>query len=528
MSDEVADRPHPSRARRVLLFEDRAEVVRGATVPLAAGTRWIALDGVSPLVDDRSVQARTAAPGVQVLAARVVRRVHQVAALGREEIEALEREEQEARARAEAAWQTVERTERSLARMGQMEARWARAIGTVPRHVSAPSATESWRQAWDTLQDECAGILARAAKARAEAERADEDRERAAQRLAQGLVRRPRWEAVIEIQLATPAAVDADVEAIYRVPCALWRPEHLARLTVEGADARQGAVEIVTYATAWQRTGETWQDVEARFSTARPARAATPPPVEDDLLRLRKKTEEEKREVVVQAHEQAVQLAGIDRGTRQVDEMPGVDDGGAPLEFTARAGRVTLPSDGRPFRVEVARSRGMATVERVLFPERAPVAHLRATLTHAGAAPLLAGPVRLARGAGLVGRSRLDFVGVGEPFELGFGPEDGVRVRRKSYDERDTTMLVGTQKLRRTVEVHLSNLSDARREILVTERIPVSEIEDVKVTVADAPGWKHDARNGILRLEVALAPHETRTLKLAWELKAGAKVKLPF
>src|SRR5262249_50364508 len=163
-----------------------------------------------------------------------------------------------------------------------------------------------------------------------------------------------------------------------------------------------------------------------------------------------------------------------DRGARAVDEMPGVDDGGEPVLLEPRD-KVSIASNGRPFRVEVQRVTVSAVIERVLFPEIAPVAHLRATATLTKGGPLLAGPVRIARGMGLVGRSKIGYIGKGEPFEIGLGADDGVRVRRTQTEQRDTVPVTGTQKIRRTVTVHLSNLSNEQKRVLVTERIPVSE-----------------------------------------------------
>jgi len=225
-----------------------------------------------------------------------------------------------------------------------------------------------------------------------------------------------RGTAHVEVELAAATAQKAAIEVTYRVPCALWRPEHLVRL--KGAAPAQGGsapLEVVTLATAWQRTGEVWDDVEVRFSTARPARDASPPALEDDVLTSRRKTSWERSRVEVSLREQAVMVAGLDRGTRAVDEMPGVDDGGEPLLFSPRE-RVSIASDGRPFRVEVARATLDAKIERVVFPEVASVAHLRATATLEKAGPLLAGPARIARGQSLVGLAKLDFVGRGEPF----------------------------------------------------------------------------------------------------------------
>src|SRR5690606_6000461 len=65
------------RAQRVTLYEDRAEVRRRAEVRIAAGATWVALVGITPYIDDRSVQARLegAPEGASVASARVVRRL---------------------------------------------------------------------------------------------------------------------------------------------------------------------------------------------------------------------------------------------------------------------------------------------------------------------------------------------------------------------------------------------------------------------------------------------------------------------
>jgi hypothetical protein len=136
--------------------------------------------------------------------------------------------------------------------------------------------------------------------------------------------------------------------------------------------------------------------------------------------------------------------------------------------------------------------------------------------------------VRVARGTSLVGRSKLDYVGKGEPFEIGFGADDGVRVRRTRDEERDTTTLLGTQKLKRTVKIYLVNLSAEVKHVLCTERVPVSEIEDVEVTLLDAGGWRFTRGDGFAEVAVELAPRATKTLTLVYEIKASSKVVMPF
>jgi uncharacterized protein (TIGR02231 family) len=521
-------RPLESRPTRVTLFEDRAEVVRAAVAALRAGAQWVALGGASPFVDDDTVQARVSGEGARVLAARVRRFVHHEPREGREAVDRLEREAAAARAAAEAARQEVARARSEEARVRRLLAEWARCLAEVPRELREVGPRGRWRESYDALDRALAAALARASEARARALREGRALAHAEARLAEAQATHPRHEALIEVQIESDGERAADVEVTYRTPCALWRPEHLARLHAHVDGGRGDAtLEIVTYAVAWQRTGESWGGVRARFSTARPARAASPPHVTDDVLRSRKKGDDERRSVVVEARDQVVAVAGLERGARAVDEMPGVDDGGEPLTYEPRE-PVTLAGDGRPFRVEVARVTLPARVERVALPERAEVAHLRATATLAQGGPLLAGPVRLARGAGMVGRTLTGFVGVGEPFELGFGTDDAVRVRRRVEETRDTVSIIGTQVLRRTVRVFLSNLASSPRSVEVTERFPVSEIADVEVAVRASEGVRLDRRDGFARKTVELPAHGVAEVALAYELRAGAKVRLPF
>jgi hypothetical protein len=186
-----------------------------------------------------------------------------------------------------------------------------------------------------------------------------------------------------------------------------------------------------------------------------------------------------------------------------------------------------LPSNGRPFRVEIGRTSVDAEVSRVLMATRSPAAHVRATATLVGSGPLLAGPVRLARGSSVVGRAKIDFVGKGEPFELGFGPDDGIRVRRMEDEERETQSLTGSQRIRRKVTLFLSNLSGTGRSVLVHERVPVSEIGEVEIQVIDAGPFKLDAKDGFLRATLDVAANATRTMAFVYEVRAGSKVVLP-
>jgi uncharacterized protein (TIGR02231 family) len=523
-----------SRAAQVTLYEDRAEVVRRARARLPAGISWVLVSGVTVLLDDASLVAGGRPGGgagqgpesVRVVAARVLRRA---VTIGPEEVRAAELDVQAAERRRDQAERALKRAQAAEERGATLGERWIAALERGPRGVREEGA--QWRAAWQAIARAHTRALDEQGACRAELERAEHDLGRAQLRLVQVRTAEPRYEAAVEVQVEAAEAVEAELELRYRTPCALWRPEHLARLVPrsEGAPEGQGPGQghdlvIRTLATVWQRTGEEWRDVVCRCSTARPSQGSTAPLLTDDVLYLRRKSEEERRTVTVEARDEVVAAAALERGARAVDEMPGVDDGGEPLVF--EVGRpVSLPSDGQPVRLEVAEVALPCEVDLTAYPERSPAAYLRATALLVGKTPLLAGPVTVARGSELVGRGKLGFVAPGESFELGCGVDDGLRVRRRVDERRDTQALTGTQRIERTVTLYLGNMSGSPRRLTVVERVPVSEIGDVEVEVVSAGGAQVDA-DGFARFQVTVGPQKTAELVLVYRISAASKVQL--
>ncbi|MFO0661237.1 MAG: DUF4139 domain-containing protein [Polyangiaceae bacterium] len=128
------------------------------------------------------------------------------------------------------------------------------------------------------------------------------------------------------------------------------------------------------------------------------------------------------------------------------------------------------------------------------------------------------------RGTEVVGRAETSLVPAGEPFVIGCGVDDALRVRRTLEEQRETTPVIGTQKSTRTVKVFLSNLGGERRDLTVTERIPVSEIEGVTVTLLTREGLRRDEKDGFLHFDVSLAANATKTLTYSYRIEASSKV----
>jgi hypothetical protein len=471
----------------VTVLEDRAAITRRGTVALAAGQHRIAIERVAPVLADKTLTAT--AVGARVLDVRCERYLapwrDPAAAPGAQDAAQAESPE---RLRAERVRLEAER-DRAAARAQAARAESGAfvevaaaalrdlAIGAA-RGTAAPGAAAALAEL-DTLD---AAARARCVDAELEVEELGRALARLDARIARAEEEAGEEAARLVIDLVVDPGVgqatDAVVTVHYVVPGAAWRPYHRAVL----AQREAPRVEWQTSACVWQATGEDWTDAALTFSLERPSLGVEPPELADDELLARRRPDQ----VVVEAREQEQQTTGLGGGGAA--EVPGIDDGGLGLVLTAP--KATIKADGAPHRVPVGGFAAPAQLSLVAIPLRSPWVHLRARIANTSPQPLLAGPVDLIMASGYVGRAEIGFVAAGEKFHIGFGPEADIRVHRQETTEREEAGLLGGWNVSKVrVAVRLSNLGGQRREVVVTERIPISELEQVDVQASPPDGY---------------------------------------
>jgi uncharacterized protein (TIGR02231 family) len=462
--------------RGVTLLEDRAQVTRQGTVRVRAGQNRIVVHGVAPVLQDVSLRAEVLTGKARVADVRIRRGLRirtadkpEAARALEEKLEALRREREqvlEDQARARARFQNVGR----MVVLGSAE---------IPEDAGwGMGMASQWQDAFESLFRKSRQLREGALQATFTAERLEEE-------IAAVLRQRQAMDRVdhqvvswLEADVLAEAEGEVEVRIDYVVPNALWRPLHTARLL--GGNR----VQFTSSAAVWQDTGEDWKDVELRFSTARSSLGIEPPLLRQDMLTVKKKSET----VLVQARQVQVQKAGLGsapaaggaRPAPSTVDLPGVDDGGETRNLRA-PGKNSVPSDGRPNVIPLFGFEDKGESALVTFPELESKVFLRAVARNTSTSPVLAGPVELLQDNGFVGWTQTLFVAPQEKFELSFGPEDAVRVQREVKTSSKEHPVSKWNETTTHVTIYLSNLAAEARTVVVTERLPVSEIEHVKV-----------------------------------------------
>lgn len=507
--------------RSVTLLEDRAQVTRRGTVRVKAGQNRIVVHGVAPVIQDVSLRAEVVTGKARVADARMRRSLRirtadkpEAARALEEKIESLQRERQ----------QVLEDQSNARARFERIQQMLHLGAEEIPEDAGwGMGMAAQWQDSFDAL-------FRKSRQLRESMLQASFTAERLAEEISAATIQRQAMDRVdhqvvswLEADVLADADGEVEVRIDYVVPNALWRPLHTARLL------GRSQLQLTSSAAVWQATGEDWKDVELKFSTARSSLGTEPPVLHADLLSAKKKNES----VVVQARQVQVQKAGLGStpssgggsspaAPTSVD-LPGVDDGGETRNLKA-PGKNTIPSDGRPNVIPLFTFEGGAESALVTFPELENKVFLRAVARNTSPSPVLAGPVELLQDNGFVGWTQTLFVAPQEKFELSFGPDDALRVRREEKKSSKQNSVSKWNESTTNVSIYLSNLSGEARHVVVTERTPVSEIEHVKVELDEEKSssgfklddhgfctWKVDVpANGHLvlqlRFKVSLAP----------------------
>ena len=328
-----------------------------------------------------------------------------------------------------------------------------------------------------------------------------------------------RCDASILADIRTEESGRYSLEIEYIVPGACWRPRHRAFMNGD-------TVRFESDSCVWQNTGEDWMNVSLSFSTHRPSLGTRAPILGDDRISIVKKAKED----VVEIREEAIEdtgLGGGAPGSAGSSSLPGVEDGGIVRNFRA-ARPADIPSDGRPYRVSIGSFESSSTSDIIVMPELSPYAFIRSIQSNTADYPVLAGPVDLSRDGGFVGRTKVTYMAPGEKFALGWGPDPDIRVHRtQSTHTREAGGLNAWERREYSVEIRLSNIGSGSKTMKIRERIPVSELERVRVKFdkdASSKAWGVPDADGMLECPLTLEASDRTSVKLVYNLETHKKV----
>jgi uncharacterized protein (TIGR02231 family) len=333
--------------------------------------------------------------------------------------------------------------------------------------------------------------------------------------------RREQYTARIEVEILQPG--ELQVELTYVVMNAGWQPLYDLRL-IQPEDAGTG-LEIVYLAQITQTTGEDWQDVALTLSTARPALTGAIPELDPWYIRPRQPAYDQVRSAkfsrapVELGEAGAVPLAAPMQAPAE-EAYAAVDDSGAAVTYKV-PGKVTIPADGAPHKVVVARISLKPELDYVSAPRLVQAVYRRAKLENDSRYTLLPGTANIYVDEEYIGGSELELTAPGGTIELYLGVDDRIKVERElKRRDVDKRLLGGKRRIQYGYQIEIENALPDEARLMIQDQIPVSGHEDIKVKLESAaPRPDRQTELNLLEWDLTLAPKTQQTLRFDFSVE---------
>ncbi|MCW5713760.1 MAG: mucoidy inhibitor MuiA family protein [Bauldia sp.] len=512
----AADIPVEAPIRAVTVYPSGASVTRDAAFTVPVGVSVIIIGNIAPGIDTSTVRVEGLAD-----AGLEIRSVETQQAK-------TDDSEDPARDRIEAAIRELR--DQQLVLNDQMTALQAQRTFIQNLIAEGPAGfadnlgngggIEQWAAAWQAIGQGMERVLSGIREVQQQSRAIDEQINELLQQAA--ALPQPRAALEIRIEVSASAEATGTLEATYQVSNARWSPAYDAMLTT-GDETTEPSIEIIRRAEITQSTGDDWTDVRMTLSTSRPSGGTAAPVLGGAFLRVY----DFGRYAVPTAAPapmamEARDMAGGALAAMPVTQQQAIADFG---DFRANfiiPGPVSVVSGGGVRSVRLATDGAEVRLFATATPRLSEQAFLTAAFTLDSEAPLLAGSANLFRDGSYVGMGRVAFANPGTEVELGFGPDDQVRVTfalaSRESGQRGLITRINTDE--RHYEITVDNLHSREMEITVYDRVPVSEDERITVqrlgdttepTETDVNGTR-----GLLAWTYDYEPGETREITNAY------------
>lgn len=334
---------------------------------------------------------------------------------------------------------------------------------------------------------------------------------------------------IIKVSVAKEKAGSITIDLSYVITGPTWRPVYSLR-----AASDHETISIEYDALVNQATGEPWQGVELKLSTARvnvsgvmpvlhPWRLAfyQPPPARP-MARSKKRSygaDDEMREEVM-APCPASAAAEPPSEMDMEYEITSIETGGTSVVFSV-GGSGNIGGDNTGTRVSILRREFPALFHYAAVPKLSEFAYLTGKITNDSEFPLLPGRANVFFDGAFVSVSELSLVMPGQEMEISLGVDEGVKIEHRFLKrfKRNKGLMDKRVSEQFDYQIRITNHRLKDIDIDVYDQLPISGNKEISVKAIE-PSFKDEHSGITLDDESKIHWHMT--------LPKGEKQELPL
>lgn len=335
----------------------------------------------------------------------------------------------------------------------------------------------------------------------------------------------------VTVKVAVKKQGRVTLNLVYMVDGPQWTPVYELH-----ADSKNKRMKIKYNAFLKQKTGEDWNGVRLKLSTAQPRLGAKHPDLRNWYIAFRPPQTASKRKkaphVDIRTSSTAVNVFSVDgvntkrllesgdAGEEMEEEIASVEAGATSVVFAIN-GKSTLKSSKSKHKVNIGSHSFPVHFRYSVIPKLKPHAYLKAKVVNKSPYPLLPGESTIFLDNTYVTKSQMKKVAVDQEFWTFLGVDDGISVDYKVLDPfrqnkgvfKKKNILVYKRFI--TITYHKKK----SEELVVWDHIPMSKDEAIKVELIK-PVMKPKSKTLVL----------TKRKMLEWFFKPqpGEKIEIPI
>jgi uncharacterized protein (TIGR02231 family) len=324
----------------------------------------------------------------------------------------------------------------------------------------------------------------------------------------------PQESLSLAVAVEAEGAGEFQLEVSYMVNRASWTPLYDVRVSNTSNIVNFGYLAEIS-----QSTGEDWLGVALTLSTAKPGVGTLPPKLEpwyvdvpttpppNYMMRQRVR-------LTASSEEENDELGEVEENIIEAETVAAkLSTEGSAVTFKLGA-TANIPSDGTPHKTTIFNDDYSCSFEFVAMPRLVSFAYLQAKIkNHVNGATLLPGKANIFRDRLFVGTTQIENILPGQEFKVNLGIDESLKIERELVERQVEKKLIGNnRKVTYGYKLVITNLRDQDVDLKLTEQLPVSRNEQIKIRLNRSNPQIQLGEMGILEWEMTLLSLERREI----------------
>lgn len=338
----------------------------------------------------------------------------------------------------------------------------------------------------------------------------------------------PVYQAIVNV--FADAATQGKISINYFVANASWMPDYELR-----ASNTTNQINLIHKANVQQNTAVDWNDVKLTLSTGNPMLNNNKPELTSFYINF--------YQPYTYSNElkatKKPSMAATSRAALEKEEMPAstdayfsaMPDAKKAEEFTEVIEnrikidysidlKCNIAADAKFHQVTILKKDINAEFEYYAAPKLDKDAFLIAKVTNWEDLNLLPGSARIYFDGAYIGKTYINVNNNNDTLALNLGRDNTISIIRKKVREKSKNMITSNDKITtQTYSITLRNTKQTNLNIDIEDMIPLSTNESIVIKTINLDGAKHEAETGRLTWKIKLKAHESKVINYGYEIR---------